>query len=294
MTYRSSPTAPPVGHTFAPAGSEDIGGSDSWAALRRELDLWAETDRQATFWWRDDDAGEATMALDRLLALARRYHVPVALAVIPARASVGLADRLATAPDVAVLQHGWSHANWAPEGRQNEFGDDRPGRATAADLLGGWARLRALFAEPLDPGQPGRVLPVLVPPWNRIGAATAAALPALGYRALSGLGPRDPAAQDSGLAAGLRHINVHMDIIDWQGSRGFAGNAAVLGAALDHLAARRAGRADPDAPTGLMTHHLDHDEACWRFLDRFLAETTGHPAARWVGTAELLAPSFWQ
>ena len=28
----------------------------SWDALRTELDLWQDAGRDASFWWRDDDA----------------------------------------------------------------------------------------------------------------------------------------------------------------------------------------------------------------------------------------------
>ena len=86
-----------------------------WPALRDELDTWAEAGRTATLWWRDDDAVEPTPALDRLLALAARHEIPLALAVIPARASTALARRIAgSGPRIAPLQHGYAHRNHAP------------------------------------------------------------------------------------------------------------------------------------------------------------------------------------
>ncbi len=46
---------------------------------------------------------------------------------------------------------------------------------------------------------------------------------------------------------------------------------------------------DPDEPTGLLTHHLEHDEPCWAFIDRLLEETRGHPAVRWLSAEEIFA-----
>ncbi len=247
----------------------------AWAALTAELDRWAEVNRTASFWWRDDDAVAATPALESLLALSERHRVALALAVIPAAAEAGLAETLtrSTAP-VTVVQHGFTHRNHAPPGEKTaELGDHRDVATVAAELTDGRDRLAALFAD--------RFLPMMVPPWNRIGAEVEAALPALGFRGLSTFGPRP--------AAGLGYLNTHIDIIDWRGNRGFAGDTASLGAAIGHLSDRRTGRCDPDEPTGLLTHHLNHDPACWQFIDRFLAETKRHSAAAWLSPADAIA-----
>jgi len=62
-----------------------------WQALDAELDAWSAAGRTAELWWRDDDAIVPTPALDRLLDIRRRSGVPIALAVIPARAQATLA-----------------------------------------------------------------------------------------------------------------------------------------------------------------------------------------------------------
>ena len=133
----------------------------SWDRLERELDAWAAERRQATLWWRDDDAVAATPSLDRLLRLSERHGIPVALAVIPALAEQGLADALAQVGPVTVLQHGFAHRNHAPPGmRALECGGAPPLGQVAAELRRGRDRLALLFG--------ARFLPVLVPPWNRI------------------------------------------------------------------------------------------------------------------------------
>jgi hypothetical protein len=75
--------------------------------------------------------------------------------------------------------------------------------------------------------------------------------------------------------------NGHVDIVDWSGTRGFVGEGPALDGTIAHLALRRSGAADTDEPTGLLTHHLAHDDACWRFIDELVQRTRSHPAARW-------------
>jgi hypothetical protein len=242
-----------------------------WRDLGDELDLWAGAGRRATFWWRDDDAVEDTPALARLLELRARFGVPVAVAAIPARAEATLARALDGVPATSVLQHGYAHLNHASDQQaKSELGRDRPVAAVLADLAAGRARLDAVFGDAWHP--------ILVPPWNRIDAAVVAALPDEGYRGISAMGPRS--SRDR--ASGLMRIDVHVDPIDWPVTRGFAGEDAVLAVALAHLRRRRADAADADEPTGLMTHHLAHDDGCWAFIETFLAATSAHPAGRWI------------
>src|SRR5262249_1627083 len=159
---------------------------------------------------------------------------------------VDLARRLATAPFARVLQHGWRHKNHRPPGeRSAEYAADRPLDVMTAELAGGREKLQDLFG--------ARFLPVMVPPWNRIDTAVVAALPGLGWRALSVFGARTKSA--------IATVNTHADPIAWKAGRGFVGDAKALSDVVDHLQARRAGRVDADEPTGLLTHHLGHDDA---------------------------------
>ncbi len=247
-----------------------------WNALAEELDRWAASGAVATLWWRDDDATRASPDLDHLLALRARYGIPVALAVIPRDLDESLPATLAGRPDVAVLQHGWSHDNHASVGaKTEEHGPHRPRDVVLAEIARGWARIAAL------PGS----LPVYVAPWNRLDPTLLADLPRTGLRAVSAINPRRRAEP----VPGIREVNIHCDLIDWPGSRGFLGDEAVLGQIVSHLAARRSGNADPDEPTGMMSHHLFHDPECWDFLDRFLGFTRAHPAVRWLSAGA----AFW-
>jgi hypothetical protein len=58
-------------------------------------------------------------------------------------------------------------------------------------------------------------------------------------------------------------------------------------ALVEHLEQRRSGEADPEEPTGILSHHLAMDDDAWRFLAEFLAATARHPAAAWCDPAAL-------
>jgi hypothetical protein len=122
----------------------------------------------------------------------------------------------------------------------------------------------------------------MVPPWNRIAPEVREALPGLGYRGLSTFRPR-PAP------SALIEINTHLDIVDWSGTRRFVGEERALGDVIRHLRARRLREADRDEPTGLLTHHLAHDEACWRFVGDFVTFTRACPQARWLAARDIFA-----
>ena len=244
-----------------------------WAALQAELDRWAEDGRSATFWWRDDDAVDDTPALRTLLDMRGAAGIPVALAVIPRDATEGLARLLAAASGIAVLQHGYAHADHSRNGRKVEFAAERPVADMTRDLAAGRDRMAGLFDS--------LARPVLVPPWNRIAPRLIELLPGLGFVGLSTY--RKPAPP----VAGLRVANTHIDIVEWRGSRGFVGETAALAACIEHLTARRRAGADAGEPTGLLTHHRQHDDACRAFVEKFLARTAAHPAARWLSADDV-------
>ncbi len=247
----------------------------SWRHLSAELDQWQALGHAATLWWRDDDAVTASPALDRLLRLQQDSGVPLALAVIPARVREALACKLEHYPRVAVLQHGYAHNNYAGEGeRAIELGGQRHRGKVVEELQQGWQDLRVLFAD--------RLLPVMVPPWNRISAELYPHLRGLGFRALSCFSARSRREAISG----LQQSNCHADLVDWRHGRRFRGQGPTLDHICTHLQARRAGRADAGEATGVLSHHLVHDDDCWRFLDTLLDQCNRHPGARWLESDE--------
>jgi hypothetical protein len=243
----------------------------AWERLTAELDRWPPLG--ATFWWRDDDAGAAGPAFDRLLALAAAHAVPLALAVVPAWLDEAVAAAIRDAPpDLLVVQHGYAHRNHEPpapdgtRGRPAELGVARPVDAALAELAAGRARLAGLV--------PTRLRAALVPPWNRIAPAIRAALPSAGYQVLSTFGSRPAAVA----GPGLHVLNCHVDPIRWRAGKRFGGAAWTLDQVTAHLAARRGAAVDPAEPTGLLTHHRDLPPPAWACLDELLGRLRAHPA----------------
>lgn len=247
-----------------------------WNDLGVELSAWRETGRTATFWWRDDDAIEPTEALTRMLDLVERHRAALGLAVIPKSATPDLSHLLKGYPTVSVLQHGYAHINHEPDGQKRaELGPHRDQSVLLEELTSGFSEIKAFeFAQP-----------VLVPPWNRIDSAIYSRLPALGYKAVS----TNESRKTDFAAPGLISIGAHADIIDWRGTRGFIGTSSVLGELIEHLKARRFGHIDVGEPTGLLTHHLVHDDACWAFVDGFLNFLKSRDSTKLVSIAEVLA-----
>ncbi|MEM7169137.1 MAG: polysaccharide deacetylase family protein [Pseudomonadota bacterium] len=245
--------------------------------LLQELDHWATIGQKATLWWRDDDAIAPSYHLDRLLGLAAEFHIPMALAVIPEPCRAGLvADLAAKSMIIAVLQHGYAHRNHAKSHeKKQELGLHRSAAAVEAELSAGFTHMQELFD--------GTVLPVLVPPWNRIHPDLLPDLPSLGYQGISTFGPRPNAWP----VAGLRQVNCHIDVIRWRPNRAFAGEAAVVQQLVEHLAGRRLKAVDPEEPTGLLTHHLVHDQACWTFLNALCETLVQHEAVEFLSASDV-------
>lgn len=268
---------------------------NGWAALDAELSEWSHAGRTATLWWRDDDAAAGNAQLSRLLELAAKFAAPVALAAVPRLADASLMRLIEQVRDVTPIVHGYAHSNHAPETeKQAEFGAHREIKVMCAELAAGLNILRDMFGD--------RLLPVLVPPWNRIAPALAAHLHGLGYRGVSAFRP----APNRRPAPGIVQTNCHIDAIDW---RGDGRTVRPAGAVLDELTALLRIRRlyphvaadalilekpippgfDPQEPTGILTHHLAQDAAMWEFLAQLLRTIAPHcipgGGARWMDCA---------
>jgi len=230
----------------------------NWNPLQEELALWRAEDRRPTFWWRDDDAVTQTAALDRLIDVATAYDVPAHLAVIPKRADPDFATMCARHPCLVPMVHGWAHVNHAPAGaKKAEFGHPRDGLLD--DATQALAQMQSLFGTAL--------LPIFVPPWNRIDDVLTAALRQMGYLGVSTFTPR----QARNPCVGLVQINTHIDPIHWRGDRSLVPAQTLIDQTTALLHERRHGAIDPSEPLGLLTHHLDHDTPIWQFTETLLS-----------------------
>lgn len=245
-----------------------------WKPVREELLRWQDAGRVAHLWLRDDDAIAVTPALARLAELCASHEVPYLVAAIPSRAGEDLAAYLSTQRLAEVAAHGWTHHNHASEGaKKEEFPASRPRSEILRELGLARARIDALFTR--------NSVPIYVAPWNRIVPEVASLLPDAGFTAVSVLGRKSTFAG----RPPLPEVNVHVDIIDWRGSRtGRDPGELASELALQLASAREEGH----AVTGILTHHLVHDDIAWQFLEELFAETAVHPAVRWSRASSLL------
>ncbi|MGO4573074.1 glycosyltransferase [Microvirga sp. 2TAF3] len=230
-----------------------------WSPLDRALSRARDRGVSIGFWWRDDDAVADTPQLDRLLAIANRFEAGIALAAIPTRLEPSLAARLAGEERAFALVHGFRHFNHAPQHEKKaEFGGHRPVETMAEEAADALRRASALLGD--------KLLPVFVPPWNRIAPDLVPRLPLSGYRALSTF--KDRKARHP--TAGLFEINTHIDPIDWHGTRSLVDPALLVAGLAAAVERRIEGSADRDEPIGFLTHHLIHDEMVWTFCKKLM------------------------
>ena len=244
-----------------------------WRELSDELDRW-QTD-PATFWWRDDDAVDATPELDLLLRHAGA--IPLALSVIPGLATRGLAEKLARQSSVAVLQHGWLHTNHA-SGGYNEYPASRAIDEVSHELAVGKRILTALFGP--------QAIPVFAPPWHGFDARFLPLLRRNGLIAISRKGPR------TGVFAAekLLQVNAHVSPIKWTTPPSFGEDDFYIEQIVEHLRGRRLGRYDAEEPTGLLTHHRAQDDKSYAFIARLVESLAAHPAAVWMDARTIFTP----
>ncbi|KIN63486.1 hypothetical protein Z946_2358 [Sulfitobacter noctilucicola] len=242
----------------------------TWDDLEAELDLWHAAGEQPTFWWRDDDAEAPTDALGRLIALTGRHNAPLHLAVIPVAIDRGLAPMLKAAPHVWSTQHGFAHKNHEPKGmRASEVGVSRDLDLIHADLRTGWQRMQA--------AELPNLIPVIVPPWTRIGEQVLPHLNGWGYPVLSTFDRRPCPAP----VAGLTHYNAHIEPLRWRPDARFAGEEKTLAQCVTHLRQRRT-EGDASEPTGLLTHHLQTPDEVWDFCDALVTRLNHKNRVRWI------------
>jgi peptidoglycan/xylan/chitin deacetylase (PgdA/CDA1 family) len=224
-------------------------------------------------WWRDDDAGRIDVRLNWLLALAAERGRTLGLAVVPAWLDAETLQLLRSAPQVEILQHGWAHVDHAASGEKSiELGGTADPTECLVDVQRGAVRLEATFGD--------RFLRVMVPPWNRIDEACLCALAAHGFHGISTY------ANDArGASHALLHVNTHIDLIDWRGTR----RMKPLAQLFDELEARLA---QPDCRVvGLLSHHLNMSLDDIARLRQLLCHIDRIGRCRWTSPADLFMPA---
>jgi len=266
--------------------------TNAWHEVRRELSLWEAARLKARVWLRDDDAIRFTPALRRLEALAVRHGIQIGLAVIP-----GLAE-----PDIVEyvhdhqsafhpMCHGWMHEAHSGIGF-GEFGSNRTLQALRVDAVRALKRFQTLF---------GDQRPIFVPPFGRLDSGFLPELLRIGFAGIS----NKPALRQcrlarlhgalswlpqgmTGLAPPPGLLDVHVDPVDWERSTALADTAVAM-RFVGELRLRRKGYVRIDAPIGILTHHLVHDEAIWSRVAQLLDVLSVSPAVTFRQAARLSA-----
>ena len=252
---------------------------DALNTLLAELDAWAAANMTAELWWRDDDAGEPCVELDRLFSLSDQHAAPCGLASIPVRAGEPLRKAVSDHPFIWILQHGYAHINHAPSGNGAwELGLHRPTSVVLDELRDGMLKLSQLFK--------GRFVPVVVPPWNKMDSELLPYLPVMGYRGVSASYKRHRPVPPGD----LKIADAHCDLLTWKdkvnGAK-FAGSEKCVTSLVNHLKDKRSGVVDESEPTCVLTHHLEMDDEAWEFMDTLLSVISGHPAAQWMAPVDI-------
>jgi hypothetical protein len=244
----------------------------NWRPLEDEFGRWQDAGSTARLWLRDDDAAVPTCRLDDFAELTRREGIPLLLAVVPARTGWALARHPEASPHIHPAVHGWSHANHAPIGaKKQELGLHRGRDIVLGELGHAFQHMSELYGE--------RLVPILVPPWNRIDAVLVSDLPALGYRALSTYGDTWLDCPD------IRVVNTHVDLIDFAGTRRCHDHELLVSKLVAALTKSRRGGA---YPVGILSHHDLGDAAALVFLEGLFGVARSHPACRWASPLELI------
>lgn len=249
---------------------------NAWPRLETELDLWAESGKKASFWWRDDDAVSETSKLNLLNNISQTFDIPVSIAVIPALIESSLPKFLLQHNHFSVLQHGFSHSSYAEKGAKKiELGGERSDTSIVTELFDGFQRMKKSF--------PDQFIPVLVPPWNRIDPRVFQSLREIGFTGISVSGARDVEYP----VANLLQINTHVDPINWRHGREFIGAELAITIIQKHLYLRRTKDKYSDEPTGLLTHHLVHNESIWSFCRSLFKHLNQHSAVHWKDARQM-------
>jgi hypothetical protein len=88
---------------------------------------------------------------------------------------------------------------------------------------------------------------------------------------------------------GILQSNAHVDLIAWRTNRAFVGIDVAIDRLVGHLHARREGGADAAEASGILTHHLDMDDAAWTFVTDLLTRTREHSAVAWLEARSVFA-----
>ena len=174
-----------------------------WLNLRKSILNKKQNGYDIQAWWRDDDICENTNELDSLIRFVESNNIPAFLSVIPDKLTQSTISKLKIYKNIFVLQHGYSHINYAPLAEPyNEFGNHRNIQIQMDEIKIGFNQLLDQFGD--------QFIPVFVPPWGNISTEVKQILLEIGFKGISQIGKVNNPVK------GLKDLNSNIDIHNWQ------------------------------------------------------------------------------
>lgn len=238
-----------------------------WTSLKEILTKREKAQKPTYFWWRDDDAFEMTESLQSLIKLSSNYEIPLHLAVIPELTK----SKFCQSEHLTILQHGINHNNNQTQYQKKiELGGAMPLTKMRDQLLFHHNHLKRIFGESF--------FPVLVPPWNRAHPILVQLLENTCFKGIS------THSNQFFKRSKLPQINTHIDLIEWKSPhKSFIGLTKAI-----HQMEQYIDGDNNNEVIGLLTHHKDHDESLWVFLEQLFNMTSSFSHVKWIRINDII------
>ncbi len=222
--------------------------------------------------FRADDIGVPSRNFFLLIDSFKKHNLPLCLATVPTWATRKRLTELQNQTGKnnsqwCWHQHGRKHLNFESSGKKQEFGPARTEMQISTSLQQGKKRLDGLLGSEL--------FPVFTPPWNRCSATTLAALPELGFKAISRSRGASPKS-----AVDFPDFQVNVDLHTRKDPSPAYGMERLLTEIENSLASGRC---------GIMIHHQRMNRAAFAFLDLLLGCLQSHLAIEPVHFGEMIS-----
>ena len=227
--------------------------------IEKFINTEIDSNNSIRFWWRDDDVFDDTQELNKLLNFSTENNLPAYLSVIPKNLSDGAIAKIKEHRNISVMQHGYSHINYANIGEPlNEFGNHRSLDTQFNKIQLGFDKLRISFGE--------QFIPVFVPPWHHISESVLEQLYTVGIKEISLIGDGDKNYPN------LINKNVDIDIFSWktQSETSYEVNIRDYGQILDDFYNKIILNNNNSITIAIVTHSQIMNKQDWKIFGKLI------------------------
>lgn len=250
----------------------------TWQQFIDELSNWKKTNTSPIFWIRDDDITEENENIFKLINLCISNDTPLYLAAIPKKIDRKLISKTINYSECYILQHGFSHQNHAPKKhKKSEFHSSRELNVMCSEIKKGYEILVGCCRE--------KLLPVFVPPWNRM---TDRLFPCLLKSGLQGYSSKNTSFK---VPENLIVRDAHLDIADWKNNCKFIGETTSINMLINQLQLIRTTQNTACTPICVLTHHKVMDKESFSFLNKLII-TSKEFGAIWGSPKKIFGGEF--